>query len=70
MQIDRTGWIWRNQDLANRPNATSGTATFRNSPPNGNGTLDDWLEMGILGTETEIKNVMFMTGGLLCYIYV
>lgn len=68
-QIDRTWWIWQNQDLANRKNAISGTITVNNSPPR-NGTVDDWLEMGILGTGTEIKNTMFTTGGPLCYIYV
>ncbi|PMD35222.1 Di-copper centre-containing protein, partial [Hyaloscypha variabilis F] len=69
-QIDRTWWIWQNQDLADRQNAISGTITLNNDPPSRNGTLEDWLEMGILGTGTEIKNVMFSTGGPLCYIYV
>lgn len=69
-QIDRTWWIWQNQDLANRQNAISGTITLNNTPPSRNGTLDDWLEMGILGTGTEIKNAMFTTGGPFCYIYV
>jgi hypothetical protein len=35
-----------------------------------NGALDGWLEMGILGTGTEIKNTMFTTVGPLCYIYI
>ena len=69
-QIDRTWWIWQNQDLAARQNAISGTITLNNDPPSRNGTLEDWLEMGILGTGTEIKNVMFSTGGPLCYIYI
>lgn len=69
-QIDRTWWIWQNQDLAIRQNAISGTITLSNSPPSRNGTLDDWLEMGILGTGTTIRDVMSTTAGPLCYIYV
>jgi tyrosinase len=69
-QIDRTWWIWQNQDLTARKNAISATITLNNTPPSRNGTLDDWLEMGILGTGTEIKNTMFTTGGPLCYIYI
>ncbi|KAH8601176.1 tyrosinase [Bisporella sp. PMI_857] len=69
-QIDRTWWIWQNQDLAKRQNAVSGTITLNNYPPSRNGTLDDWLEMGILGTGNTIKSVMSTTLGPLCYIYV
>jgi tyrosinase len=68
-QIDRTWWIWQNQDLANRQNAISGTITLNNVPPSRNGTLEDWLEMGILGTGTTIADVMSTIAGPLCYIY-
>lgn len=69
-QIDRTWWIWQNQDLAVRQNIISGTITTLNDPPSRNGTLDDWLEMGVLGTGNTIRNLMSTTAGPLCYIYV
>jgi hypothetical protein len=31
--------------------------------------LEDWLEMGILGTGTTIADVMSTMAGPLCYIY-
>jgi tyrosinase len=69
-QIDLTWWIWQNRELTNPKNAISATITVNNTPPSRNGALDDWLEMGILGTGTEIKNTMFTTVRPLCYIYV
>jgi tyrosinase len=62
--------MWQNLDLPNRQNAISGTLTINNTPPSRNGTLDDWLEMGVLGTGRKIKDVMTTTGGELCYVYV
>jgi len=69
-QIDRTWWIWQNQDLANRQCAIGGTITVNNDPPSRNGTLDDWLDMDILNTSNVIRNVMSTMMGPLCYVYV
>lgn len=69
-QIDRTWWIWQNQDIKNRQNAISGTITLNNLPPSRNGTLDDPLDMGASWTSTTIGQVMNTLAGPLCYIYV
>jgi tyrosinase len=69
-QIDRTWWIWQNQDLASRQNAIGGTITLFDSPPSRDGVLTDWLDMTVVGQSNMIQNVMNTQGGPLCYIYV
>jgi len=69
-QIDRTWWIWQNQDLANRQNQIAGTITIDNEPPSRNGTLTDYLNMGVNAPTVQIKDVTSTTAGPLCYIYV
>jgi tyrosinase len=69
-QIDRTWWIWQNQDLANRQNAIGGTITLNNYPPSRNGVLTDTIYMGTLGPPVQIKDIMDTTGNKLCYIYI
>lgn len=69
-QIDRTWWIWQNQDLATRQFAISGTNTMFNFPPSANTTLDDILEMGVTADPIPIRDVMSTLDGPLCYIYV
>ncbi|TAQ89355.1 hypothetical protein B7494_g2355 [Chlorociboria aeruginascens] len=69
-QIDRTWWIWQNLDIENRQNAIGGTITLNNDPPSRNGTLDDWLDMGVLGTGRKIRDAMSTVGGEFCYIYI
>lgn len=69
-QIDRTWWIWQNQDLANRQNAIAGTLTLFNSPPSRNTALTDTLYLNVLAPNVTISQVMSTTGGLLCYIYI
>lgn len=69
-QIDRVWWIWQNQNLPERQNAISGTITLSNVPPSRNGTLDDLLDLGVLGDVRTIGEVMDTTGGPFCYIYV
>ncbi|TVY16990.1 Tyrosinase-like protein orsC [Lachnellula arida] len=68
-QIDRTWWIWQNQDIANRQNAISGTITMFNSPASRNGTLEDMLYLGVNADGIAIKDVMSTVEGPLCYIY-
>ncbi|RDL39904.1 Di-copper centre-containing [Venustampulla echinocandica] len=68
-QIDRTWWIWQNQDLKNRQNAISGTLTLGNFPPTRNGTLDDLIDLGVSAAPVTIRSLMSTTEGPLCYIY-
>ncbi|KAK3117612.1 hypothetical protein LTR53_000840 [Teratosphaeriaceae sp. CCFEE 6253] len=70
-QIDRVWWIWQNQDLKNRQNAIAGTITILNTPPSRNGTLQDILDLGIIGVpKITIKDAMSTLGGPFCYIYI
>ncbi|KAI4912816.1 hypothetical protein J4E90_006222 [Alternaria incomplexa] len=73
-QIDRTWWIWQNQDLENRRNAVDGTITFNNDPPSRKGTLNDTLTLGPMLQDAfgniTIKDAMSTLGGPFCYIYV
>ncbi|KAF2157468.1 tyrosinase [Myriangium duriaei CBS 260.36] len=69
-QIDRTWWIWQNQDLANRETALAGTQTLFNSPPSPNTALTDTLYLSVLAPNVTISQVMSTTKGPLCYIYV
>ncbi|RDW80146.1 hypothetical protein BP6252_04784 [Coleophoma cylindrospora] len=69
-QIDRTWWIWQNQDLANRLMAFGGTITLNNSPPSRNGTLNDTIDLGINAGAIPIRDIMNTMAGPLCYIYV
>lgn len=70
-QIDRTWWIWQNQDLKTRltTNAVGGSITMMNNPPARDGLLTDMLEMGVLGKSYTIGDVINTQGGPLCYIY-
>lgn len=72
-QIDRTWWIWQNQDPANRTLQIAGTITMGNDPPSRNGTLQDLLDVGLNGPLMETTLAMSTvgtTGGPFCYIYV
>lgn len=69
-QIDRTWWIWQNQDLKNRQNAIAGTITLNNSPPSRNGTLQDYIYLGVNAPGIQIGDAMNTLAGPFCYIYV
>ncbi|KAH8880978.1 tyrosinase [Thozetella sp. PMI_491] len=72
-QIDRTWWIWQNQDPEARTSAIGGTITLNNNPPSRNGTLDDIIDLAVNAAPITISKVMStvgLTGGPLCYIYV
>lgn len=69
-QIDRTWWIWQNQDLKTRQNALAGTNTLFNFPPSANTTLDDVLDLGVLAPEIKIADAMSTLGERFCYTYV
>ncbi|PSK42108.1 Tyrosinase [Elsinoe australis] len=69
-QINRTWWIWQNQDLAKRERALAGTLTLFNSPPSRDTALTDEIDLGVLAPTVQIGDVMSTTKGALCYIYV
>lgn len=71
-QIDRTWWIWQNQDPATRTSAIGGPTTLLD-PTSKNGTLDDIIDLGVNAqpiTNGKVVSTMGLTGGPLCYIYV
>jgi tyrosinase len=69
-QIDRTWWIWQNQNLPSTLSAISGTITFFDLSPSRNGTLEDYIDLGINAEPIPIKDMMSTLDGPLCYIYV
>lgn len=69
-QIDRTWWIWQNQDIKNRQNAIGDTITLNNSPPSRDGTLDDTVNLGVNAVDRKIGTLMSTTAGPFCYIYI
>lgn len=71
-QIDRTWWIWQNLDPEARTSVVAGTMTTDNKPPSRQGTLDDVIDMGILGPSMPIAKAVSsvgLTGGPFCYVY-
>lgn len=68
-QIDRTWWIWQNQDLKTRQNAIAGTNTMFNAPPSANTTLDDIIDLGVLAPDIKIRDAMSTISDQFCYIY-
>ncbi|KAF3917085.1 Tyrosinase [Dactylellina cionopaga] len=68
-QIDRTWWIWQNQDPKVRNKALGGTITILNTPPSRNATLDDPLDLGINAPIIHIKDALSTLDGPFCYIY-
>lgn len=67
--VDRVYWIW--QALHPEQAMTiNGTRTFRDTPPSGNATVDDLLNVGILAKHRPIKDMLDTLGNSpLCYIY-
>ena len=68
--IDRTWWVWQNQDLKKRTNVIAGTLTFLNQPPSQNATLDDAMSLGYIGQPNiTVRDAQSTLGGPFCYIY-
>jgi tyrosinase len=67
--LDRVYWMW--QALHPQEAKTiEGTRTMKNSPPSANATVDDPLNIGVLGEHLPIKDVFDTLGNSpLCYIY-
>ncbi|KAH8681383.1 tyrosinase [Xylariales sp. PMI_506] len=68
-QIDRTWWIWQNQQPVERAFAIAGTLTIGNVPPSANSTIEDSIDLGYNADGVAIKEVVSTVGGLLCYVY-
>jgi tyrosinase len=67
--VDRVYWMWQalHPELSRTIN---GTRTFRDTPPSANATIDDLLDMGVLGEHLPIKDMLDTLGNTpLCYIY-
>lgn len=74
-QIDRTWWIWQNQDPASRSsakgnNSLAGTITLNNLPPSRNTRLDDVIDLGVNAKSILIEDALSTTSGPFCYVYV
>jgi tyrosinase len=74
-QIDRTWWIWQNQDPASRSsakgnNSLAGTITLNNLPPSRNTRLDDVIDLGVNAKSILIEDALSTTAGSFCYVYV
>ena len=70
--IDRVWWIWQLHDLERRLVEVSKTLTMNNDPPSRNGTIDDLTNLGLLGGDVKLRDLMLTIGGMdgqLCYIY-
>jgi tyrosinase len=68
--IDRVWWLWQQKDPATRTYQISGTGTFLNEPPSANVTLDDTIDMAVLGPTYKIRDLMSITQGPFCYTYI
>jgi tyrosinase len=69
-QIDRTWWIWQNQDLKTRQNAMTGATSLFNPPGSPNATLDDLLDLGVLAPKIPMRDAMSTLSDQFCYTYV
>lgn len=64
-------WMWQNLDPETRTNASSGTATYQNSPPSANTTLQTQVDLGFAGGQVvTMADLMDTTAGPFCYTYV
>ncbi|KAK4187567.1 putative tyrosinase [Podospora australis] len=74
-QIDRTWWIWQNQNPAARTNAIGGATLPEFLGPSPNGTLADLLDLGVVSPAAgvvpiaDVMSIVGTGGGPLCYIY-
>jgi len=67
--VDRVYWMWQALH-PQQANTINGTRTFRDTPPSANATIDDPLNVGVLGPHLPIKDMFDTLGNSpLCYIY-
>ena len=68
-EIDRIWWIWQSGDLPARLEQISGGTSIDDSSNVGT-TLATTLDVGLLGPNVTIADVMDVQGGVMCYEYV
>jgi tyrosinase len=64
--IDRVWWIWQNQDPAKRVMTIGGSTSLFGGAQ---GTLNDNVNLSVLGSTLKIKDLVSTTGGPFCYVY-
>lgn len=69
--IDRLWWIWQIQDFGSRVKQIAMTVTAFDIPPSRNTTLDDSIDLGVIGwfKGIRIRDAVDTMGGPFCYIY-
>ncbi|KAK3384125.1 hypothetical protein B0T24DRAFT_715884 [Lasiosphaeria ovina] len=69
-QIDRVWAIWQGQDPSRRTSQLWGTETVGNDPPSANVTMQTPIELGVLGADMKLGDVLSTVSGPFCYICV
>lgn len=71
--IDRSWWLWQNEDVFGRALQLNGTRTMFDEPPSDPATLDDLLDMYYItpnGSEANaMKNHVSTLAWNYCYVY-
>lgn len=67
--IDRVFWIWQNLEPESRRHVVAGTITLGNDPPSRDASLEDLVDMGGLGENRKLDDLLDSTFGELCYVY-
>jgi tyrosinase len=67
--IDKVWWVWQNLDVEGR-RGVEGPRAFLDMPPIGNGTLEDEMGLGYVGTgNITVGEAQSTIGGPFYYIY-
>lgn len=71
--IDRSWWLWQNEDVLGRTFQINGTQTMFDDPPSADGTLEDLLDMAYITPSrsgpSAVKNHASTLAGSYCYVY-
>ncbi|KAF2226261.1 hypothetical protein BDZ85DRAFT_48082 [Elsinoe ampelina] len=69
--IDRVWWVWQNLvEDGSREEVVAGTRTMFDRPPSAEATLEDEVELGVLGQGRKLGELVRTIGGPFCYVYV
>jgi tyrosinase len=67
--VDRVWFIWQSLNWPARLTDVAGTRTIFNTPPSANTTLADLQNMGPLGADIALGDLLSTLSGPFCYIY-
>ncbi|KAI9046822.1 hypothetical protein LZ554_008903 [Drepanopeziza brunnea f. sp. 'monogermtubi'] len=67
--VDRVWFIWQSLNWPARLTDVAGTRTIFNTPPSANTTLADLQNMGPLGADIALGDLLNTLSGPFCYIY-